>query len=132
MPLLTEFNVLVATARLVGIEDAESVHGALWQNSHGINKLLGTAKVSAHCTTTGSQNSHQGAAAGLLKGAGGGRRGAGQRLLGQWSGTAPSISKSKTTEVQRVQHILYTATTTKEKGIGDVQTYCVPTPLEPP
>ena len=37
------------------IEKPESVNGALWQNGHGGNKLLGTAKVNGRCTMTGSQ-----------------------------------------------------------------------------
>ena len=55
MAPLTEFDILVAMTRLVRIEELESVNGALWQNSHGGNELLGTVKVSARCSITGSQ-----------------------------------------------------------------------------
>ena len=57
MLLLTEFDVFVAVAGLIHIEEPESVSSTLWQNSHGGDELLGTAEVSVCRTTTGSQNS---------------------------------------------------------------------------
>ena len=55
---LIELNVLMAAARLMRIEEPESVSGALRQNGHGGDELLGTANVNACRTTTESQNSY--------------------------------------------------------------------------
>ena len=55
MLLFTEFDVFVATVRLMGIKDTESMSDTLWQNSHGFSKLLRTAKVNACYTMTGNQ-----------------------------------------------------------------------------
>ena len=120
----TEFDVFMTTTRLVHIEDVESVHGTLWQNSHGGNELLGTAKVSTCCTTTGSQNSRWGAAARLVDGASGGQRGAGRRLSGQWLGTTLSVSKPKWQKVrqvrQQVQQVQWSCTSQldSKRGLG--------------
>ena len=48
--LLTEFNVLLTTVRLMSVENAESVSSALQQDSKSLNKLLRTTRISTHCT----------------------------------------------------------------------------------
>ena len=42
--MLTEFNILLATMRLMSIEDTESLSNTLQQDSKNFNELLKTAK----------------------------------------------------------------------------------------
>ena len=132
---LIELDVLMAAARLVRIEDPESVSSALRKNGHGGDELLGTANVSACRKTKETQNLRQGAAAGLADGASGGRQGAGRRRPSRRSGTMKALAKSTT----RKSTTTSTTSTTKsylptgrQKGIGGCATHRVPIPPEPP
>ena len=132
---LIELNVLMAAARLVRIEDPESVSSALRKNGHGGDELLGTANVSACRKTKETRNLRRGAAAGLADGASGGRQGAGRRRPSRRSGTAKALAKST---IQKSTTISTTSTTKsylptgRQKGIGEGATYRVPIPPEPP
>ena len=48
--LLTEFNVLLTTVRLMSVENAESVSSAFQQDSKSLNELLRTTRISTCCT----------------------------------------------------------------------------------
>ena len=117
LPLI-KFDVLVATVRLVSVEDTESVSGTLWQNSHGFDELLETAKVSACCTIIRSQNSHRGAAARSTEGASGGQRGAGQILSVWWLGTMPNIRKSEQRKYNKYNASCTIWQRQKKRGLG--------------
>ena len=117
---------------MVRVEKPESMSGALRQNGHGGNELLGTAKVSRRRTATGSQTHVE------------------ERLRGAWTvpvvagrgrGRDPWFGRLELQQIlanpSTTPYDTYNASHTmrqrqKKRGLGSMQTYSMPPPPKLP
>ena len=118
--------------RLVRVEKPESMSGTLWQNGHGGDELLGTAKVSGYRTATGSQTHVEERLQGARtvpvvagRGRGGdcwfGRLELQQTLANPYMTPYDTYNASRTMRQRQ-----------KKRGLGSTQTYSMPPPLKLP